>query len=74
MAPAPNRCPADPEEVAEAYIMGTLADADAVAFDEHLLVCGPCIAAVEAADVRAMRDAARELHATPSKRNPQGAR
>ena len=63
MAPAPNRCPADAEEVAEAYLMGTLADDDAAAFEEHLLVCGGCMAVVEATVnyVRAMRSAAREL-------------
>lgn len=76
MAPAPNRCPADPEEVAEGYIMRTLADADAAAFEEHLLVCGRCMAAVDATDgyVRAMRDAARELRATPRQPKSQGPR
>ena len=45
--------------------MGTLADDDAAAFEEHLLVCGRCMASVEAAEeyVRAMRGAARELRA-----------
>ena len=63
VAPAPNRCPADAEEIAESYIMGTLPDDDAAAFEEHLLVCGRCMAAVEAAEeyVRAMSGAAREL-------------
>jgi anti-sigma factor RsiW len=43
--------------------MGTLPDADTVAFEEHLLICAACRAAVEAADVyvRAMREAASEL-------------
>lgn len=56
--------------------MRTLADADAAAFEEHLLVCGRCMAAVDATDgyVRAMRDAARELRATPRQPKSQGPR
>ncbi len=58
-----SQCPADVEEVAEAYSMDTLPEADAEAFNEHLLICAKCRAAVEAADVyvRAMRDAGAKL-------------
>jgi hypothetical protein len=58
-----TRCPAKPEEVAEAYVMETLDAADAAAFDEHLLVCDPCLAIVEAAYdyVRAMPRAGEQL-------------
>lgn len=63
MAPAPNRCPADAEETAEVYVMGSLPEAEAAVFEEHLLVCGRCLAMAEATEeyVCAMRSAAREL-------------
>lgn len=56
VAPAPNRCPADPEEIAEAYIMGTLTADDAAAFEDHYITCSKCAALLgEANDfVRAM--------------------
>jgi hypothetical protein len=65
----PARCPTDPEEVAEAYIVGTLAAADVAAFEEHYIACSRCAAVVEAADdyVLAMRDVARECRATGRK-------
>jgi hypothetical protein len=58
-----SRCPADADEVAEAYCMDTLDAADAEAFDQHLLVCDECWATVEAAEeyVHAMREAAKRL-------------
>jgi hypothetical protein len=63
---SPARCPTDPEEVAESYLMGALPPADAAAFEEHYIACSGCAAVVEAADdyVRAMRNAARECRAT----------
>jgi hypothetical protein len=59
----PARCPADPEEVAEAYCMGTLPLADTAAFGQHYIACSRCAAVVEATDqyVRAMRTAATRL-------------
>ncbi|MBS1855799.1 MAG: hypothetical protein JST11_10565 [Acidobacteria bacterium] len=63
----PNRdcCPADVSEVAESFVMGTLARADAATFEDHLLVCNRCTATV--ADkfnyVRAARIAAQRLRA-----------
>jgi hypothetical protein len=57
----PNRCPADPAETAEGYIMDTLDDAEAEAFEEHCLVCRGCLAVLEETEryVRAMRIATR---------------
>jgi len=58
-----TRCPADPDEVAEAYCMDTLDAAESAAFDEHLLVCDECWEIVEATEeyVRPMREAAQRL-------------
>ncbi len=56
-------CPADLEEIAEAFAMDTLPEGDAEAFSEHLLICAKCRVAVEAADiyVRAVSEAAARL-------------
>lgn len=63
----PGRCPLDPEETAEAYVLGTLSPEVAAAFEDHYLTCAACAAVVEAADeyVRAMRAAAK--HSKPEK-------
>jgi hypothetical protein len=57
----PDQCPSDSSEVAQAYVMGTLSDGDAAAFEVHLLICAGWRAAVGTADmdVRAMQDAVR---------------
>jgi hypothetical protein len=51
--------------IAEAYVMSTLARPDAAVFEEHLLVCSRCRAAVEDVEhyVRAMKIAAQRLRA-----------
>jgi hypothetical protein len=56
-----DRCPAEPDEVAEAYCMGTLDRAAAVAFEDHYVICNRCAEIVEATEryVRAMKAAAR---------------
>ena len=61
-------CPADPDEVAEAYCMDALGAADGAAFEVHLLECGECRAIVEATEeyVRAMRIAAERRAAAPT--------
>ena len=61
-----DRCPAQFNAVAEAYVMNTLGRADAAVFEEHLLVCSRCRAAIEDAEhyVRAMKIAAQRLRAT----------
>jgi hypothetical protein len=43
-------CPADPDDTAEAYAFGTLVGTDVVTYEEHLLTCEQCRAAVDAAD------------------------
>jgi anti-sigma factor RsiW len=50
----------NPDEI-EKYSMGTLSEAEAAPFDEHLLVCEKCRTLVEASDayVAAMRAAAK---------------
>ena len=59
----PHCCPADPEDLAENYVMDALDAPDLVAFEEHLLICEQCRDGVEDADmfVRAMRSAALRL-------------
>jgi hypothetical protein len=59
----PDRCPADPDEVAEAYCMGTLDRATATAFEDHYITCDGCAEIVEATEhyVRAMKVAAQRL-------------
>jgi hypothetical protein len=58
-----NRCPTEPDVVAEAYCMGTLERAAAAAFEDHYIVCRRCAAAVQDEEtyVRAMRVAAQTL-------------
>jgi hypothetical protein len=59
-------CPAELNEIAEAYVMNTLSRADAALFEQHLMTCRRCAAAAEDADhyVRAMKIAARRLRST----------
>jgi uncharacterized C2H2 Zn-finger protein len=56
-------------EVAESYVMNTLPRAEEVIFEEHLLTCSRCTAAVEDADhyVRAVKIAAQRLRATTAR-------
>jgi anti-sigma factor RsiW len=64
-----DRCPAALSEIAEAYVMNTLPRADAAVFEEHLITCSRCTAAVEDADhyVRAVKIAAQRLRATTAR-------
>ena len=59
-------CPAQLSAIAEAYVMNTLARAEAAVFEEHLITCSRCTAAVDDADhyVRAMKIAAQRLRST----------
>jgi uncharacterized protein with PIN domain len=61
-----DRCPAELSEVAQSYVMNTLPRADTAIFEEHLLTCSRCTAAVEDADhyVRAVKIAAQRLRST----------
>ncbi len=57
------RCPADLEDVAQAFAMELLPEGDAEAFNEHFLICPKCRAVVERADeyVRALKAAAAQI-------------
>ena len=44
-----NRCPADLEEIAEAYALGTLPMESAVAFEDHYVGCARCAAVLQEA-------------------------
>jgi anti-sigma factor RsiW len=59
----PNECPADLEEVAEVYVMGTLPEEQAIAFEEHYAACDTCATALyKTADyIDAMRGEARTM-------------
>jgi hypothetical protein len=46
----PDRCPADPDEVAEAYCLGTLYRAAAALFEDHYGTCNRCVEIVEATE------------------------
>ena len=61
-----DQCPNELTEIAEAYVMNTLARVEAAVFGQHLLTCSRCMGAVEDADryVRAMKAAVRRLRPT----------
>jgi anti-sigma factor RsiW len=42
----PDECPADLEEIAEAYIMGTLPEEQAIVFEDHYAACDTCATAL----------------------------
>jgi hypothetical protein len=42
-----ERCPVDPEETAEAYLLANLATGEARAFEEHYITCSSCTAILE---------------------------
>jgi anti-sigma factor RsiW len=37
-----SECPADLERVAEAYVMGTLPEEQAIVFEDHYAACDTC--------------------------------
>jgi hypothetical protein len=65
-----DQCPADPEEIADRYCMGSLDRAQAVEFEDHYLTCTRCAAIVENTQhfVKAMKAAAERLRSAPPKR------
>jgi hypothetical protein len=65
----PDRCPPDPAEVAEAYVMDNLPKADMASFGEHVLACAGCRRAVEDADRygKALQTAMRRLRVEPGR-------
>jgi hypothetical protein len=58
-------CPAKPEEVAEAYMMGTLTKEQATAFEDHYVTCNRCATVLQevAEYAGSMREAARQTEA-----------
>lgn len=44
-----DRCPADPSEVADLYVLGWLTTAQADIFEEHFLQCPECAGKAELA-------------------------
>jgi len=60
-------CPADLEEIAEAYVMGSLPHDEVLAFEDHYAGCPACATVLQEAAVyvTAVRGAARELRAAP---------
>jgi len=62
-----KQCPAVPDEIAEAYLMGTLPNEQAVTFEDHYVVCNSCATVLEKACtyVDAMRTAAKKLRPEP---------
>ena len=64
-----KQCPAAPDEIAEAYIMGTLPNEQAVAFEDHYVVCNSCATVLENvfAYVDAIRTAGKILRPEPAR-------
>jgi anti-sigma factor RsiW len=62
-----NECPADLQEVAEAYVMGTLPEEQAIAFEDHYAACDTCATALyKTADyVHAVHADAKTLRSVP---------
>jgi hypothetical protein len=61
--PNPDRCPADPEETAEAYLLHHLTPAEVQAFEDHCITCARCAEILEQTEryVIAMKRAAERL-------------
>ena len=62
-----KQCPSAPDEIAEAYVMGTLTKLQAAAFEDHYVVCNSCATVLEnaASYVDVMRTAAKILRPKP---------
>jgi hypothetical protein len=58
-----NRCPVDPDAVAEAYLLGTLPKERRRAFEEHYISCSKCVRRLQFTEdfVLAVRQAAANL-------------
>jgi hypothetical protein len=57
-----NECPANPEGIAEAYVMGTLGKEQVIAFEDHYVTCSQCATVLQktAEYVEAMRAVSRK--------------
>ena len=42
MTPNSDECPANPEEIANAYVKGTLPKEQVIAFEDHYVTCEAC--------------------------------
>ncbi len=64
-----NECPANPEEVAERYIMGTLSKEQETTFEDHYVACNQCATLLgrTAEHVDAMRAAAKKVRSEPER-------
>ena len=58
-----NECPANPAEVAEAYVMGTLQKERMIAFEDHYVTCSQCATVLQktAEYIEAMRAVSRKV-------------
>ena len=61
--PISNQCPADAEDIAEAYVMSKLGAAETASYEEHYVGCDRCAKALQAAAeyVEAMHAAAKSM-------------
>lgn len=69
-----NECAANPDEVAEAYIMGTLSKEQEATFEDHYICCDRCVTALQKAAeyVAAMRAAGTDVRSEPGSRVTSG--
>ena len=58
-----GRCPADPEETVEAYLLGRLPEEQSAAFEDHFLGCPQCSERLQFTDdfITALRHAEERL-------------
>ena len=58
-----GRCPADPEETVEAYLLGRLAEEQSAVFEDHFLSCPRCSERLQFTEdfIAAVRHAAARL-------------
>ena len=66
ICPMSSQCPLDLDEVAEAYILGTLSKAEASAFEKHYIGCPECASRLDFMEdfVASFRQAAERLRRT----------
>jgi hypothetical protein len=62
-----KQCPAAADEIAEAYLMGTLTNEQMAAFEDHYVVCNSCATVLEttATYVDGICTAAKKLRTEP---------
>jgi hypothetical protein len=63
-----NQCPRDSERVAEAYIRGTMPEAERTRYEDHYIACRACAEILQQTDeyIHAMCAAARRLREVPA--------